>query len=38
MYDCFDAIDEIGKRENFYNNWLNKINKKYNYIGENNAA
>ena len=32
MYDCFDTIDEIDKREDFYNNWLNKINKKYNYI------
>ena len=34
MFAC--ELDD--KRITFYYDWLNKINNKYNYIGENNAA
>ena len=34
MFAC--ELDD--KRITFYYDWLNKINKKHNYIGENNAA
>ena len=31
MYDCWDEIETIAERNDFYKNWLDKINKKYNY-------
>lgn len=32
MYDCWDEIETIAERNDFYANWLNKINKKYKYV------
>ena len=32
MYDCWDEIETIAERHDFYAKWLNKINKKYKYV------